>query len=68
MDKRLEEVLAEHKQDSAELHQKVDSALELLVKMAESMVEGEQLATDDIEEWKQRCRQRAAARRARRRR
>ncbi|MCP4878324.1 MAG: hypothetical protein GY896_22960 [Gammaproteobacteria bacterium] len=61
MDKRLEDEIIEVKD-------KLDSVLELLAKLAEHITEGEQLAVDDIEAWKQRCRERASARRARRRR
>jgi len=49
------------------IEDKVDLALELLEKMANGMLEGEELIADDIEAWKQRCRARAAARRGRRR-
>ena len=59
MDKRVEEKLEF-------IEGKVDSALELLVLISEGMIEGEQLATDDVEAWKQRCRARALARRERR--
>jgi hypothetical protein len=49
------------------IEDKVDLALEILEKISMGMVEGSELAADDIEDWKQRCRARAAARRGRRR-
>lgn len=64
MDKRVEERLAaiESKVDVA-----VD-ALEILVKMAEGIIEGErfEMKSDDVESWKQRCRARARQVRSRR--
>lgn len=60
MDTRLQEHL-----DGIEA--KVDLVLEGIGKLADGMLEGEELAIDDIESWKQRCRARAAARSGRRR-
>jgi len=60
MDTRLQEHLEG-------IEAKVDLALEGIEKLANGIIEGEELTIDDIEPWKQRCRARAAQRRRRRR-
>lgn len=67
MDKRLEEKLGEQREELATLDDKMDLALEILLKMADGETGGVELVQDDIEGWKQRCRARAAERRRRRR-
>lgn len=67
MDKRLEETLGEQREELATLDDKIDLALEILVKMAEGEVGSIELRQDDIEGWKQRCRVRAADKKRRRR-
>ncbi len=58
--------IREQKGDLRAIEDKIDFVLELLGKMADGMVEGEVLASDDVHDWKQRCRARSAARRERR--
>lgn len=68
MDKRLEEKLETQGGDISVIEEKIDLALELLGKIGDTLAADDGgLSVDEIGEWKQRCRARAAARRSRRR-
>jgi hypothetical protein len=60
MDKRLEERLED-------IEDKVDVSVEVSMKIAEALSKNASIDPNDIEGWKQRCRQRAATQRRRRR-